>query len=401
MTRLRTAIFCADSDQLSALQSRVNRTMCAQSVFAHTQAAGVLAESALHEVRALEPDLALVSLGREHAVERAGYIESLREALPRAAVLAVGPMDPPLIVAAMRAGAREYLDESFSDSNLIEALSRMAASHEQSRVDRVGRAKLYAVFSAKGGSGGTTVAINLAMALQERVQGVAVVDLATLGHTPLHLDARPVFGLMDAVQNLHRLDRSLLESFMVSCQGVRLLAGPGYPGVDFPAEDIGRVLDVVGANYRAVIVDCSTRCDAAARIVYQRCEAALLVAQTDAISLWSAARIREFLVEGGDADKLSLVINRHRSNTSLPEKEIEATTQMPITCKVPNQFQQVAKAIDRGSPAGLGNSELARCFQELAAQLLPGSMPKLGDSADKKERPHRILERLLNLSPAR
>jgi pilus assembly protein CpaE len=401
MTRLRTAIFTTDLEQLSALQSRVNRTICAHSVFAHTQAAGVLADSVLQEARALDPDLALVSLGREQAAERVGCIERLREALPHSAVLAVGPMDPRLIVAAMRAGAREYLDENFSDSNLLDAFSRMAASHEQARVDRAGRAKLFAVFSAKGGSGGTTVAINLAMALQERVQSVAVVDLATLGHTPLHLDARPVFGLMDAVQNLHRLDRSLLESFMVSCQGVRLLAGPGYPGVDFPAEDVGRVLEVLAANYRAVVVDCSTRCDAAARIVFQRCESALLVAQTDAISLWSAARIREFLVDGSDADKLSLVVNRFRATPPLPEKEIEATTQMPIACKVPNQFQLVAKAIDRGSPAGLGNSDLARCFRELAAQLLPGSAPVLAHREAKGERPNRILERLLNLSPAR
>ncbi len=401
MIRLRTAIFSADSEQVSALQSRVNRTMCAQSVFAYSQAGGVLAEAALQEARALDPDLALVSLGGENPAARVVCIERLREALPRTAVLAVGPMDPRLIVAAMRSGAREYLDENFSDANLVEAFSRMAASHEQARVDREGRGKLYAVFSAKGGSGGTTVAINLAMALQERVQSVAVVDLATLGHTPLHLDARPVFGFMDAVQNLHRLDRALLESFMVSCQGVRLLAGPGYPGIDFPAEDVGRVLDVLSANYRAIVVDCSTRCDGVARTVYQRCEAALLVSQSDAISLWSAARIREYLVEGSDAEKLSLVINRFRPNGALSEKEIEAKTRLPITCRVPNQFQLVAKAIDRGSPAGVGNSELARCFHQLAARLLPGSAPIVANSETKKERPHRILERLLNLSPAR
>ena len=196
----------------------------------------------------------------------------------------------------------------------------MAASHEQSRVDRVGRAKLYAVFSAKGGSGGTTVAINLAMALQERVQGVAVVDLATFGPYP----SAP--GCASGIW----IDGCGPESAPPGPLPARKLHGvlpgrpaarrPWIPGGRLPRRDIGRVLDVVGANYRAVIVDCSTRCDAAARIVYQRCEAALLVAQTDAISLWSAARIREFLVEGGDADKLSLVINRHRSTLLSPRR---------------------------------------------------------------------------------
>jgi pilus assembly protein CpaE len=404
MSRLKIAIFAPDQEQLGILQVRLNRTMCGHCVFGHSQATPLLSDSLLHEVRAVAPDVALIALGSAQPAQRVACIESVRSALPSAAVLAVGPMDPRLIVMAMRAGGREYLEEHFSDANLLEALSRLAASREQEMTERSERGKLYAVFSAKGGSGGTTVAVNLAVALKERVHTVALVDLATLGHTPLHLDARPVFGMMDAVQNLHRLDRALLESFMASSQnGVRLLAGPGFPGMDFPAQEVARVLEVLTSYYPCTVVDCSTRCDAVARAVYQRCDSALLVTQSDAVSLWSVAHVREFLVEGSDPDKLHLALNRFRTAPTMPDKDIEAITQTPIYCKIPNQFNVVANAIDRGAPAGNGNSELARCFRELAAQLLPqqGYGAALGNQETKKERPSRILERLLNLNPAR
>jgi pilus assembly protein CpaE len=404
MPKLRLAIFAADSEQLGRVQARVNRTMCAQIVSAHSQGAGLLNDAVLQEFRATGAEMALVATGNGRGSQPVAWIEALHTTVPGMPVLAIGPMDAKLIVAVMRAGATEYLDENFSDSTLLDAFARLASSHEQTHSQAGERGRLYAVYSAKGGSGATTVAVNLAVAVKERVPKVALVDLATLGHTPLHLDARPAFGVADAVQNLHRLDRALLESFMFGCaDGVRLLAGPGYPGVDFPAPEVVATLQLLTGYYGCVIVDCSTRCDATARAIYQRCEAALLVTQSDAISLWSAAQIREFLMQGSDGHKLHLVVNRYRATPAASDKDIEAATKLPVFGKIPNQFQAVSKAIERGAPAGAGNSELARTFRELAVQLLgeQGAVPDVADTNEKKERPNRILERLLSLNFAR
>ena len=404
MPRLRVAILAADPEQFGHVQMRVNRTMCAQIVSSHNQATGPLNDNALQGLRTAGAEVAIVALGPGRSSQQVGWIETLRSCLPAMPLLAVGPMDAKVIVLAMRAGASEYLDENCSDSNLLDAFSRLASAQGSARSKREERGRLFAVYSAKGGSGGTTVAVNLAVALKERMANVALVDLATLGHTPLHLDARPVFGLADAVQNLHRLDRALLEGFMVSCaEGVRLLAGPGHPGEDFPAAGVVTVLEVLTGYYPCVVVDCSTRCDAAARAIYQACDAALLVTQSDAVSLWNAAHIREFLDQGGEAQKLHLAVNRFRATPAASEKDIEAATQLPVFCKIPNQFPVVAKAIERGAPAGAGNSELARAFRDLAVQLLAehGPVPEIAPVEAKKERPNRILERLLSLNFAR
>src|SRR5207247_9247092 len=88
------------------------------------------------------------------------------------------------------------------------------------------RGKVFTIVNAKGGSGATTVAVNLALALQSAHGNVALVDLATLGHTALHMNLTPLFTVSYAIRGLHRLDSSLLQSFMTRHNGgLQLLAG--------------------------------------------------------------------------------------------------------------------------------------------------------------------------------
>ena len=78
--------------------------------------------------------------------------------------------------------------------------------------------------------------MNLALALQAAHGNVALVDLAPLGHAPLHLNLKAPFTVADAIRNLHRMDSSLLESFMTRHSGgLQLLAGANTPAVNEPS----------------------------------------------------------------------------------------------------------------------------------------------------------------------
>ena len=88
------------------------------------------------------------------------------------------------------------------------------------------RGKVFTVVNAKGGSGATTIAVNLALALHSAHGNVALIDIAPLGHAALHMNVKPQFTVVDAIRNLHRLDSSLLDSFMTRHNGgLQLLAG--------------------------------------------------------------------------------------------------------------------------------------------------------------------------------
>jgi Flp pilus assembly CpaE family ATPase len=229
--------------------------------------------------------------------------------------------------------------------------------------------------NSKGGAGGTTVAVNTAIALQESQGGVLLVDFAPLGHCSLHLNVRPTFGVVDALKNLHRLDASLLEGLMTQCQGgLQLLAGPQQPQSVTPAvAELARLFDLLVAHFRYVVVDCSGRLDQTARLLCDLSNAVLLVAQADVVSLWSASRIRTFLEEGAARDRVRIVLNRYKKIPGFTDEDVEKATNCKLLWKVPNNFQSIAPAIDKGIPVALENNEIGRSFQSLAAALAQAS----------------------------
>jgi pilus assembly protein CpaE len=228
------------------------------------------------------------------------------------------------------------------------------------------------VVNSKGGSGATTVAVNLALALQSAHGGTALVDLAPLGHASLHLNLKPLFTVADAIRNLHRLDSSLLESFMTRhADGLQLLAGASVPAAVEPSTaEFARLFDMLVNHYRYVVVDTSSRLDGATRLVSNLSEMVLLVAHADVASLWSAGRVLQYLGESGGRERIRLVLNRFRKVPGFAESDAESATGAKLLWRIPNQYIAVSAAIDRGIPLmNQNHTEIARSFAGLAALL--------------------------------
>src|SRR5207237_9812667 len=134
----------------------------------------------------------------------------------------------------MRVGAKEFIERPTTTTDLLEAFVRVTSAQRKSQKEEI-RGKVFTIANAKGGNGATTIAVNLALALQAAHGDVALIDIAPLGHTALHMNLKPLFSVTDAVRNLHRLDSSLLESFMTRHEsGLQVLAGPSTPELAEP-----------------------------------------------------------------------------------------------------------------------------------------------------------------------
>src|SRR5207249_9250111 len=94
------------------------------------------------------------------------------------------------IVAAMRAGAREYLERDATTENFADAFRRFAELNAKARASS-GRARILAITNAKGGAGATTVAVNTAVALEQSHGRTVLVDFAQIGHAARQPDRRP------------------------------------------------------------------------------------------------------------------------------------------------------------------------------------------------------------------
>ncbi|HEY1262967.1 MAG TPA: AAA family ATPase [Terriglobales bacterium] len=372
MPELSVVIVAGDADQRSILQVLVDGTSVARVVFSSAAYPVAATDPVLRRLQNANPDVVLVDIPPENPTLALHAIEVLQHEVPNCAAFAVGSMSQPqTIVNAMRSGAREFIERPTTTTDLLEAFVRLTAAQRKVKQEEV-RGKMFTVINSKGGSGATTVAVNLALALQSAHSSVALVDIAPLGHAALHMNLKPLFSVADAVRNLHRLDSSLLESYMTRHDGgLQVLAGPNAPAASEPlTTEIARLFDMLVGQFRYVVVDASTRVDATTRLVCNLSAAVLLVAHADVASLWSASRIQQYLAETGGREKVKLVLNRFRKMSGFTESDVEAAAGAKLLWKIPNQYFAISSAIDRGVPLmQQGHTDLTRSFVGLAERL--------------------------------
>ncbi|HLJ45862.1 MAG TPA: hypothetical protein VKU01_07640 [Bryobacteraceae bacterium] len=372
MPELSVVIVAPDSEQRAVLQVLVDGTSVAQVVEKCASFPLGATEPVMRRIQSANADVVLVDIPSDNPNHALASIELIHSELPETPVFAIGTLSQPhVIVNAMRAGAREFVERPPKTTDLLEAFVRLTTSQRKTRRQE-NRGKIFAVLNAKGGSGSTTVAVNLALALQSAHGHTALVDMAALGHCALHLNLKPVFTLNDAIRNLHRLDSSLLESFMTrQSGGLQVLAGPSAPiGAEPSTAEFARLFDLLAGHFAYVVVDVSTRMDGTTRLTANLAQTVLMIAHTDVASLWSAARVQQFLSEGGNREKIYLVLNRFRKIPGFTEADAEAAAGAKLMWTIPNHYFAVSTAIDRGVPLlQQSHTEIARCFTGLAARM--------------------------------
>lgn len=372
MAELSVAILAADHEHREVLQLLVDGTNVAKTAHTFPSFPVSATDSVVRRINDIAPDVVLVDIPSHNSAAGAlRAIELLHVESPKSAIFAIGDMTHPQnIVAAMRAGAREYIERPTTTTAMLEAFVRLTAVQRKMRGDHQ-RGRVITVVNAKGGSGATTVAVNTALSMQATNGRVALVDMATLGHAALHLNLKPPFTIIDAIRNLHRMDVSLMESFMVQhSSGLQVLAGPAHPfDGDLSGGDMARLFEMLVSSFSFVIVDASSRMDTASRIVCDLSDSILLVAHTDVASLWGAARFTELLRDSGANERVRLVLNRFRKIAGFSEADAEVAAGAKLFCKIPNNYPAVSAAIDRGSPIIEQNCEVSRALHGLAGAL--------------------------------
>jgi len=395
MHAIGVSILSESPERLGMLQQRIESTQLGRVVFTHSTFPASAADPAIRRMQDLRTEVVLVDIGSHETGRAMRAIEFIHANVADASVFAAGAMnDPTVIVSAMRSGAREYLERDAGTESFSDALRRFAATSAKARASS-GRARILAVVNAKGGAGATTVAVNTGVALEQSHGKTVLVDVGLLGHAALHLNVQPGFSITDALQNLHRMDSALLQSFVTPCKGgLHLLAGPQQPLPLAPsAAELARLFDLLVSHFQYVIVDCSNRTDTLFRMIADLANAVLLVTQADVVSLWSASRVHSFLEQGSGRDRARLIVNRFKKIPGFTDEDIQKVTNCKLLWKLPNNFHAAGPSADKGNPVAFHeNNELGRSFHALATVLAGASGSEssmdlgfsLGKTEDKK-----------------
>lgn len=353
--------------------------------------------------RALEDsDVDLVLLGptfaTEGGVKDAGFL--VEDDPGMAVVVVAGAVGSTLLRAALRAGFVDVIEAPLDPSKVADAMGHaerltkrrasssapvepFAAPHREGRV--------ITVMSAKGGSGKTVTATNLAILLAKThdPSRVCIVDAdLQFGDVCLVLQLEPKLTIVNAAHEIDNLDESLLESIVIKhSSGLSVLAAPLEPAFSDEVttaamtEIIGRLRHM----FDYIVIDTASMLDEMLLSLLERSDQVLYVLDMDLPSVKNAKLALETLrLLKFPSGKIHLVLNRSNSRARLDEGEIEQSLKLKISAAIPSDGM-VPASVNEGRPVveSAPRSKVARGFESVLKLVLTNETNR-SDRAGKR-----------------
>ena len=286
---------------------------------------------------------------------------------------------------AMLAGARDFLTKPPTGDELMSTIRRVyemgktravmmpaqhtvptAASAEGRPERRDGN--VVAVFSPKGGVGCTTVAVNLAVALQQMAgssEKVALMDTSVqFGDVGVMLNLRANRSMTDLVPHIKDLDRDMLNSVLTPHgSGLKVLLAPPHPEAaesllaSSALDDgiggssiLGAVVDLMREEFDTIVVDMWSWIDAVALTIFDSAALIVLVVMPNIPSIKSARLFLEVAnTLNYPTEKIALVVNGVDRRVGIRVEQIEQAM-IPVAAEIPMDNQVVLAAMNHGVP---------------------------------------------------
>jgi Flp pilus assembly CpaE family ATPase len=205
-----------------------------------------------------------------------------------------------------------------------------AAAIEAQTSSRSG-APIVAFYSAKGGAGTTTLAVNTAAALARKFpRQVLLIDLgAPFGHAVLFADLIATGSLASASKAAPADFEAVVRGNIVNHRsGMGVLPGTLRPEeVDLLTGELtGRVLDVVVAWQKVIVVDLGTSLSEAALAVIERAECVVIVVPPEIAAMTDARRALAIFrdIMNVPDNRMELVLNQRSPHPPLDRAAVES-----------------------------------------------------------------------------
>jgi pilus assembly protein CpaE len=329
------------------------------------------------------PDVVIIgpTIPEAIALEWAGAFD--REQ-PDVGTLIIAPATPDLLMGAMRLGVREVVPPNASGDQIREAVDRLLGAASRMKTARPTAEaaprenKVITVLSAKGGSGKTMIATNLALGLNVHAPGeVVLVDLdIQFGDCGSTLSLEPDQTLADAALNASVLDATTMKVFLTAHPSGLFLLGPPTSLVDsaeINTQQIKSILDLLVDIFEYVVIDTSSGIDDHAITAMEFSTDLLLVTSSEVPSVRALRRQVETLdTIGMTRQERHFLVNRAGTRVGLRTSDIEQTVGLEASIEVPSS-RQVVVSTNHGSHVLVSapKDPAARALQEMVDLFLP------------------------------
>ncbi|MGB0716361.1 MAG: AAA family ATPase, partial [Phycisphaerae bacterium] len=287
----------------------------------------------------------------------------------------------------MRAGCDQFVCAPIDHEDLASAVARAAAK----RSLIAGTSRCICVTGSSGGVGTTALSANLALeigALTER--DCALVDLDfQFGDLAINFDCAPRHTIYDLAAAQSEIDQSILRDSLAEVgSNVMLLARPDtiQQQEHLTPELIRQTLEALNGFFENVVVDVPRSIDEQTMAAFRTADKILVVCQLLVPSIRNTKRLVETLTSLEiSPERIEIVVNRaDSSGVRVSQKDLEDAIKKPAYAVVPNDYANIARAIDFGQPLSAidKKSPVRRAVYELAARLT-GNDDKIDSGAKR------------------
>jgi len=316
------------------------------------------------------PDVLVLDLRAGAAVP--SDLATFKRRHPRTGVvIAVPAFDPKIMLEAMRAGVTEAVADPVSAQDLRAAIDRVLGQN----TPEIEQGRVLAFLGAKGGVGTTTLAVNVAAALaaENAPHSVLLADLHVTGHgdAALFLGVEPRFSIVDAIDNVSRLDRAVLQSLIVRAKsGVDVLAAPERPSnKNLESHQLRSLLERLSKLYPFVILDLP-QSDLGALEAIEPVSVLTLVVNQELPTVRRASRVAALLRQRYGKDRVSMAVSRYDSRAEIGQEDVERVAGLPVWAVLPSDYRRVVSSANAGEPlVGDAGNRLAKVIQQYAQRL--------------------------------
>ncbi len=353
-------------------------------------------EEAIQMAMDVRPDVVVMDINMP-GMDGIAAAELISQRLPTVAIIMMSVHgEAEQMRRSLQAGAREFLVKPFSSDEFSETIKRVYDREEARRhqiqasmpagppaeaADPDIEHQVIGIFSPKGGSGRTTIATNLAIAIKQQT-----------GARVALLDANLQFGDVGVLLNLNPKTRSivdladggdpdsdLVESVMIEhASGIRALLAPPTPeGADLitPAY-LKTVVGHLRTMHAYTVVDLPSGINDHSLAIMDAADQIVIMA---ALEITAIKNLRLFLEVadqlGYERSKLRIVMNRSDATQGIRMGDVEGSIRRPIDGTIISDGRLAVLAVNRGVPFIISNPEspLSRDVNRLAQTLLGGT----------------------------
>jgi pilus assembly protein CpaE len=363
----------------------------------------------------LNPDVILMDINMPD-MDGIAATEAIRARQPAVQVVILSVQgDQNYMRRAMLAGARDFLTKPPMGDELISAIRRAGAMAQSERaksaqvqvapvVSQVGstvgyqssRGKIVTIYSPKGGTGCTTLAVNLALTLHNEDTRVALVDgNLQFGDVAVFMNEQGKNTIVDLAPRAEELDPEIVQDVMLkhAASGLHILAAPSRPeyAERVSSNQFSKVLEYLRQMYAYVIVDTAALLTDVTLAAIDLSDLVVLVTTQDIPSIKNCRLFLDLSQTLGiERDRILFVMNRFDKRINITPDRVTENLKQEVVSVIPFDEQTATKAVNRGVPFVLDskNQPAARGVFSLAE-----SVRARVAAQESAEEPNRVIKR--------